>query len=344
MLWDFWGAGLRLTKTQRSSIIIGNFLILMRMRKEHIMVFGFSAENYTEKMKIVGMWGGAVKCRMKNLDAKDRPNMTPKFRKDCMMGEWMLLNQAKKVVESGFIKTRLNYEELMKDFYLSREQVMEVLDNYYRLVKGGQGDDGVFRSIDEFFACLVTGENVVDYHWNVTDRVTGVVGQNYTMTLAGATQLERKECYYFCYVMTKLAAGDFALSNGFLRVKSGFAGERYVQTVYDLSWFLAAKIMGMICETITPTRFFSETEDWGKYNRDPMAPAYITKVMETRKRMLGGVTTNKDIEDLFEQGYIEGTLLDGMIQKEAYIDIKLLEWATRIRDNYSGYAKVIGGD
>ncbi len=305
------------------------------------MKFGFSTEGFNEKMKSVGMWGVTMKHQIRKTNMKEELNITPKFRRDCMLGERMLIDQARKVVESGFIKTQIDYEDLAKVFHLSEEQVTEALRCYYDLINGGWNYNGVFKNIDEYFACLVTSDDIADYHWKIVDRVLECTGQGYTMEMTEVTHLEQKECFYFCFVMTKLAGGDFFFGDGFIRIKEGYGGERFTQTIYDLSWFLAAKILDIVDELATPTAFFGDKGDWWKYNKYPMVPAYITKVMDVRKGMPGGVTTARDVEDLFDfGGCTEEPILDSVVERGNYLDVKLLEWAAKLKRQYGKYAVV----
>ena len=92
---------------------------------------------------------------------------------------------------------------------------------------------------------------------------------------------------------------------------------------------------------MTPSEFFGQKGDWYKYNEYPTLPTYIVKVMEARERMIGGVTTNEDIEGLFEEGAAKELLIDKVIPKEKYLDIKLLEWATKVKEGYSQYAEIL---
>ena len=307
------------------------------------MKFSFSTDNFNKKMKADGIWREDVNQLIRNANKRSCFRATPKFRRDCLNGKRMLLSQARKVIESGFIKTSLDREELAESFYLNREQVDETLDTYYKLIheRFNYGDDG-FKSIEEVFAALVTSDDLMDYHWNVLDDFFESAKQQfYAMNLTETTHLERRECFYFCLLMTKLAGGEFFVGDGFVRVKSGYAGERYVQTVYDLSWFLAGKVLGTLKEAVTPSEFFGQKGDWYKYNEYPTLPTYIVKVMEARERMIGGVTTNEDIEGLFEEGAAKELLIDKVIPKEKYLDIKLLEWATKVKEGYSQYAEIL---
>ena len=292
------------------------------------MVFGFSEENFGKKTKSAGIGKMDVNRRIKHANTKNCFSSTPKFRSDCMNGKWMLLSQAKKVIESGFIKTRLDRDELAQSFHMGREQVDETLNTYYEMVsRGSNPGEGSFGNIDEIFSCLVTDDDLVDYHWNVMDDFfESGKQQYYAMEVMEATHLERKECFYFCLMMTKLAGGDCHLDNDTIWISSGYVGERYVQTVYDVSWFLAGKILETLDENVTLLEFFGEREDWYKYNKYPMVPAYITKVMETRRRMSGGVTTVDDMGDVFDLKAIERTLL---------------QWAAKIKEEYGRYAEII---
>lgn len=300
------------------------------------MTFGFNTKNLTEKMSSAGHWGKDVKSRIKRA-AKEQP-ISPKVRKDCKTGERMLLTQARKVVESGFVKTRLDRKELASEFHTDEAMVEEILQDYFAMVNWGNTRSS-FRDIDEVFSCLVTSDDFIDYHWRVLDKYFGGPEQKYVLDFTEATRLERMECFYFSLVMTKMSAGDLALGNGFIRVKPGYSGERYVQTVYDLGWFLAGKMLGTIDETATPMRFFSEKDDWWKYNQYPVVPAYVTKLMEARKRMPGGVTSSEDILSLFDDGAYEESLMKGVVPKREYLDVKLLEWATKVKEAYGEYVE-----
>ena len=308
------------------------------------MVFSFSTEDFSKKMKAEGNWKVDINRLIRDANKRTCFRSTPKYRRDCLNGKRMLLSQARKVVESGFIKTRLDYEELEQSFHMNREQVVEALNTYYELMIKGMFGYGkcVFENIEEVFSSLVTDDEVVDYHWNVLDGIFESKRQYYAMNLLDATHFEQKECYYFCLIMTKLAGGDFFVGDGLVRVKSGFGGKRYVQAVYDLSWFLAGKIVGLLDAKITPSKFFGKKRNWHEYNRFLEAPAYILKVMEAREKMPSGVTTNEDIEGLFEE--CEATkemLIDKVIGKGDYLDVKLLEWATKVKETYGDYARVL---
>lgn len=302
------------------------------------MVFGFSTENFDKKTKTEGIWKMDVNHRIKHANTKNCFSSTPRFRQDCMNGKRMLISQARKVIESGFIKTRLNRDELAQSFHMSRKQVDATLNAYYGLVGGI--DSSIFANIDGVFACLVTDDDVMDYHWKVLDDFfESGKQQYYAMEVMEATHLERKECYYFCLMVTRLSGGEFYLDNGgSVKVKSGFGGERYVQAMYDLCWFLAGKVLRILDESVTPMKFFGEGGDWYKYNLYPIVPAYVTKVMEARKRMPGGVTTSEDIEGLFDI-YVSSEM--SAAKRDDFLDAKLLEWARSMKEECGKYAEIL---